>query len=527
MSIGTLYYSHQTNRGYADFKSIPFYDASISWEREKASAMTFKSTVELAEADRIRYKATNTDFGGQVYKIKHKPGGDYEYEVIDYTRLFHDKVTVSYSNKTSSQILKAILKKNLNNHRTSGIEETKMIHRFLKWENTSIWDIALQLQWLEMKGDNRVYVDVDANGTLIFKNEHRKKKGYSFNMAHDYNEEYDASDIVTQYRYMTADGNIYTEASASESAIAKWGYIADAETCQAPSASSDKSKKKCSKNPQTSYYSKCGLSPDRKSLMAIGKPSAPGETKYGIRWWKTTFQNKCPHCGHAALIWGQGWGSGTVPCKGTSEGGSKEGHIFCTHCDADYGCITGREHIKGSRKYVKQLTKPVKSSKKEVNLLKAGKMVYSAEKECVDETSLKNDAMIKKYSIPREIWELALKICNPPAKTQKANLKKLYLWCHQHVKWVDYANTHKGALKTLRQRKGNCCDNAHLMIALARSIGIRSRYCHATSSCGHVYGEYKVDGNWFVCDTGCTAGRWGSHWNGAGPTRKRYETLPF
>lgn len=530
MAIGKLYASHQTSRGSADFTQIPFHDASISWEREKASTMSFKSSKKLEEADRIRYKSSNAEFGGQIYKIKKKFGEDYQYEVIDYTRLFHDKVSVQYANLTSSQILKKILKKSLNNHRTSGIQKTELVHKYLKWENTSIWDIALQLQWLEYKGGNRVFVDVDANGTLLFKNEPKKKKGYSFKMAYDYDEEYDSGDIITQYRINTPEMDTYEDATAKESIIAKWGYIADSENCQAPQKSTNKLSKKCVSNPKSVYYNKCGLAPDKKTLMAIGKPSAPGENKYSYsKWWKSTFKNKCPHCGRATLIWGQGWGSGTVPCKGTHEGGSGEGHIFCANpnCDADYGCITGREHINGSSKYVKRLSKPVAVKFAEVRALKNGKMPYQSETKCVETTTLKNDANIKKYKIPREVWELAVKLTTPPASTQKANLKKLYNWCHQHVRWVDYANTHKGALTTLRQRKGNCCDNAHLMIALARSIGIRARYCHATSSCGHVYGEYKVDGKWFVCDTGCTAGRWGGHWNGAGPTRRRYEKLPF
>lgn len=525
MSVGKLYYSHQTSRGYADFTQIPFHDASITWERDKASTMSFKSSKVLSEADRIRYKSNTTDFGGQVYKIKKTYGGDYQYDVIDYTRLFHDKVTVQYKNKTSSQILKSILKKSLNNHRTSGIQNTQIVHRYLKWENTSIWDIALQLQWLEYKGGNRVFVDVDANGTLLFKNVPQQKKGYIFKQVYSYDEEYDSSDIITQYRINTPDMGIYEEATAKENIIAKWGYIADSETCTAPQTSSSKTTK-CSSNPKSTYYNKCGLAPDGKSLMAIGKPSAPGETKYGYTFWKTTFQNKCPHCGKATLIWGQGWSSGKVPCKGTYEGGSHEGHIFCTNCDADYGCITGREHISGSSKYVKQLTKPVKAKKGDLAKLKAGKMPYTTQPKC--EETLRNDAMIKKYKIPREIWELAVKLTTPPAKTQKGNLKKLYDWCHQHIKYEGYANSQKGALKCLRSRGGNCCDNANLMIALARSIGIKARYCHAISDDGgHVYGEYKVDGKWFVCDTGCTLGRWGSHWNGFGGTDKRYEKLPF
>ena len=41
-----------------------------------------------------------------------------------------------------------------------------------------------------------------------------------------------------------------------------------------------------------------------------------------------------------------------------------------------------------------------------------------------------------------------------------------------------YANTKKGAVKTLRARKGNCADQAHLLVALFRAAGIPARYVH-------------------------------------------------
>ena len=149
--IGKLYYSHSTSREKADFQSIPFNNASIDWKREEASTMTFKSPIKLEEADRIRYKSDKTTFGGQIYKKKKTLTDDYEYEVISYLRLYHDKVTCSYKNLTSSQILKKVLKLSANDFVTTGIKDTIVVHSSLKWEQTSIWDIALQLCWLEHK----------------------------------------------------------------------------------------------------------------------------------------------------------------------------------------------------------------------------------------------------------------------------------------------------------------------------------------------------------------------------------------
>ena len=41
------------------------------------------------------------------------------------------------------------MKLSKNNFSTSGIKKTSVIHSNLKWENTSIWEIAQQLCWLE------------------------------------------------------------------------------------------------------------------------------------------------------------------------------------------------------------------------------------------------------------------------------------------------------------------------------------------------------------------------------------------
>jgi transglutaminase-like putative cysteine protease len=44
------------------------------------------------------------------------------------------------------------------------------------------------------------------------------------------------------------------------------------------------------------------------------------------------------------------------------------------------------------------------------------------------------------------------------------------------IKYRYYLNTRYGAWKTLQLGRGNCCDHAHLMIALCRAAGIPARY---------------------------------------------------
>ena len=392
MSIGTLYYSHSTSRGSADFKSIPFHSASIDWKREEASTMTFSSPVKLEEADRIRYKNpidSNKDFGGQVYKIKKGIGEDYQYEVISYLRLYHDKVTCSFKNLTSSQILKKVLKLSKNDFTTSGVKDTSIVHSNLKWEKTSIWDIAQQLCWLEHKAGFEVRAKVDANGTLLFNYIPKQQTGYSFTNVYDYSEDYDSSDIITQAK-VTFNGKTIANATSSSNLIAKWGYVSEEEECQSNNVSSS-----------------------------------------GIK-------------------------------VQTSDG-------------------------------------------------------------------LKDEAQISKYNIPNDVVNQALKIAKEE-NSDYDNLKLLFEWENKNVAYEGYANTRYGASGTLKKRKGNCCDNANLMIALARSIGIKCRYCHSRNSKGgHLYGEYFVNKKWIVVDTGTSSSTkyWNGHWNGFGETVKRYDTLPF
>lgn len=126
-------------------------------------------------------------------------------------------------------------------------------------------------------------------------------------------------------------------------------------------------------------FNKCGVSKDKKTICAIGKASATGEaSKYGGGFYRNVFKNKCPFCGGTNLIWDIYWAEnensnyGFCKCKGTSEGGSAEGHVFCVNCDADFS-IFGADHTSPPRAYLtKAMTGPVKSSKQDAYNLKKG-----------------------------------------------------------------------------------------------------------------------------------------------------------
>ena len=62
-----------------------------------------------------------------------------------------------------------------------------------------------------------------------------------------------------------------------------------------------------------------------------------------------------------------------------------------------------------------------------------------------------------------------------------ATARNIYLYVRDNISYEDYSNTRKGAYATLQQKKGNCYDQAHLLVALLRTAGIPTYYAHGTN----------------------------------------------
>lgn len=111
---------------------------------------------------------------------------------------------------------------------------------------------------------------------------------------------------------------------------------------------------------------------------------------------------------------------------------------------------------------------------------------------------------------------------------------RVFNWVKTHLRYSFYYNTRYGATGALKYRTGNCADQAHLVVALARSSGLQARYVAATAHFrsghwyGHVWAQIKANGRWYIADTTSHRNSFGvaRNWNAA-HIKGIYNNLPF
>ncbi len=233
--IGKLYVSNTAKLASTNFQSMPFTNGKIEYKANTADSFSFKTNKRLNHGTRVRYqdpRGKRYGFGGQVYKSKESTNGLYEYDCVSYLRLYLSKISaVSYSNITSTNLLRKLLRNDPNNFSTAGLKNTSNRHSYLKWEKKSIWEIARQLQYLEWKAGNPVECYVDVDGILHFGKNINTSIGYKFttrgdgaNTIIDYEETLTTDDVVTVGR-VVFNGATRAYSQASRDMIATWGYI--------------------------------------------------------------------------------------------------------------------------------------------------------------------------------------------------------------------------------------------------------------------------------------------------------------
>jgi hypothetical protein len=112
----------------------------------------------------------------------------------------------------------------------------------------------------------------------------------------------------------------------------------------------------------------------------------------------------------------------------------------------------------------------------------------------------------------------------------------LYNYVRDQISYSFYYDTQKGAEGTLIAGSGNCCDQAQLLVAMARSVGLTARfatgYCtfSSGSTYGHVWAQILVDGVWVNADPTSTRNSFGviNNWNTNSYTdRGTFDVLPY
>ena len=178
--------------------------------------------------------------------------------------------------------------------------------------------------------------------------------------------------------------------------------------------------------------------------------------------------------------------------------------------------MNGKSNIslKISPKTIKLVSSKSKtsSSKKNATTSSAKKTTTSSTKKTTANSIAK---ALKKYLVSSKNCQVNNKQIKAFAKSLTKSLKtdyqkakKIFTWVRDHITYKKYSNTLRGALKTLKSRKGNCVDQSHLLIALSRAAGIPARYvnggnCKFTSGyvSGHVWAQLYIKNKWVVADT--------------------------
>jgi transglutaminase-like putative cysteine protease len=95
------------------------------------------------------------------------------------------------------------------------------------------------------------------------------------------------------------------------------------------------------------------------------------------------------------------------------------------------------------------------------------------------------------------------------ARSELETARNLYKWVSEHIQYAGFLRNRRGALQTLRTRKGDCTEFADLFIALCRANGIPCRGVAGyvaksnavlTPNGFHNWAEFYAKGRWYICD---------------------------
>ena len=110
------------------------------------------------------------------------------------------------------------------------------------------------------------------------------------------------------------------------------------------------------------------------------------------------------------------------------------------------------------------------------------------------------------------ISQLAQQVCQGKT-TDLAKAQAIHSWIQQHVDYPspNYSDHRKCPVEVVKSGLSNCCDRARLGHEMANAVGLQNRGVHGP---GHVWVQYKINGEWVDSDPGLSRPSLGSVYEG-------------
>lgn len=145
----------------------------------------------------------------------------------------------------------------------------------------------------------------------------------------------------------------------------------------------------------------------------------------------------------------------------------------------------------------------------------------------IDYSNVSTESTTVNNTATGEIADKAHEICQGlTSELEKA--KAIWKYCHDNLTYVGYSGSQRGAEGCFKQKGGNCCDHAHVVVEMLKAENIEAAYEHS-SSCyggrGHVWAVAKCEGTWYRIDASVKSR--GFNQVGEGCTGSRQKSIDF
>ena len=191
--------------------------------------------------------------------------------------------------------------------------------------------------------------------------------------------------------------------------------------------------------------------------------------------------------------------------------------------------ITGMNKLlEQEKKFNFKKTKISKVLKKiiESSGLKANINTSGLKDEKINYTNISSSGSKNSGDVSEDIYEAAQQICQN-CNTDLEKAKAIWKYCHDNISYQGYSNSKKGAEGCFKDKKGNCCDHANLVVKMLKAVDVECAYEHSTScyGTGHVWAVAYCEGEWYRIDASVKSKGFNQVGNGCTGTRKK--TLNF